>query len=196
MTAPPDENRWTRRYDAVSAVHRRYLFSLLLLDAVFLVLGEQIPRSNPHSLAPSLGTLSPTVLLLLILALLGSSSASRFARRKSGHKRLEPFDLHPNFLDMIVYHRTKLPWPASLAPPLAYPVVLSASFAEAWWLQTVVWRSARPHGGLFWLASIATCVLTIPTLYRLIPFVRGRFFAAWKPPATQDSSVPASTATR
>lgn len=206
MTAPPEDNRWTRRYDAVSAVQRRYISLLLLLGAVFLVMGERVARAGPtdadtiepfglNVAARALWTFSPVILLLLVLALLGSLRAATFARRKSGHKRLEPFDLHPNFIDMIVYHRSKLPWPSSLAPRLAYPVVLTVFFVEAWWLQLVAWRSAMPRGVPFWISFLATCLLTIPALYRLIPFVRRRLPASWKPPAIEEQAVGASTVT-
>ena len=188
MTAPPEDNRWTRRYDAVSAAQRRYLFLLLLVGAVSTI--EPFALNVP---ARALWTFAPTILLLLVLAVLGSSSAARYARRKSGHKRLEPFDLHPNFIDMIVYHRSKLSWPSSLAPRLAYPVVLTVFFVEAWWLQAVAWRSAVPHGVPFWVSFIATCLLTIPTLYRLIPFVRRRLPTSGKPPAIEEPVVDAST---
>jgi len=204
MKTPLGENQWTRRYDAVSAVQRRYLVVLLLLSALFSGLAERVAKLGGTGLdsaelfgvhvgARALWSFAPAILLLLLLAFLGASSAARVARRRAGPGRIEPFDLHPNFIDMLVYQRRKLVWPGSLVSRLAYPVALTLFFLEAWWLQAVAWRSAPPRSVLSWVALLLTCLLTIPTLYRLVPFAQRRLPASWKPRSTQRKPASPST---
>ena len=189
----PEAAAWRKRYDVVGSFQARYLFLILVLGVFFIALDGTLTDSpgclQPATLATTsaencniavpiidlklslvyVWTWGAPVLLLLLLAILGSLRAALKAKVLSGLRQIEPFDEHPNLIDMAVYSYPDLKGPWSILGVLSYLLYLSVFWVEAVYL---AWRLLRsdprpPFSGASLSAAVLLAVLGTPRLVKM-----------------------------
>jgi len=154
----PDQEAWRTRYSVVGKFQARYLFLVLVLGVFFIALDTTLAGKpaclRPDALGTEAGdecyievpvielklgvvyvwTWGAPVLFLLLLAILGSLRAALKAKVLSGLNQVEPYDEHPNVIDMAVYTYPDLRGPWAIFGVLFYLIYLSVFWIEALYL--------------------------------------------------------------
>jgi len=187
---PVDEGKttsiWVGRMQAVGSAQARYLWFLLVLGIFYWALHAEVSdaASDPGNTlsvpivdleisAPAVWASGPGVLSFVVLAVFGALRAYGRAERKlqldtdlalSGST--EPFDLHPNAIDLAVYTSEKSPkWVAALLY-FSYPLALTVFVAEAGWLLTDLALSSR-YIPSKWAFVLIGALLWVPAVIQL-----------------------------
>lgn len=176
---------WLARLHAVSKAQGRYLYVLMLLALFFWALLDQVVEASdteitlPFLFVPVSSRVilaaGPSVLSLMVLAILGSLQAVRRAREE--YERLAPgvghvfeaLDTAPNAIDLVVYGRAR-PWVTELGL-VSYPLLLSLAIVESMLILRWLWCSSVA-GKIIFLPLGVLC--TLAALPRLISLWRSK----------------------
>ena len=185
------EDKWIERAHALARTQANYVWILLVTGLFYFSLSDKsgsVSQSQSSPEIPLLGfpldthlvvLTAPLVLSLLILAFSGAvrafkrASDAALSNARNGNWAAEKLDIHPNAIDMVVYHTEDTPqWIVTIGYFL-YPVYLSLFLIEAGWLWYVSfsWTSGIPGISL----SIVSAVLLVCACWQVLVGWKRRF---------------------
>ena len=183
--------QWERRLAAVGAAQSRYLWVLAVLGLFYFSVNQVLFAATPTIpstfRAPILGVdisatavwaSGPGVLCLLLLVILGCVRAAGVASGALGLPDLgsdaEAYDTSPNAIDLAAYSTTETAQWVRWILGFAYPVFLTAFFAEAVWFLVLLWLIGHLDALWAYVVAVPTTVLVGWAGVRLLAFWRTR----------------------
>ena len=179
-----EDNKWSARAHALARTQANYVWILLVTGMFYFSLSSNsgsVSQSQSEPEIPLLGfpldthlvvLTAPLVLSFLILAFSGAVRAFKHASdaalsNESNEKwAAEKLDIHPNAIDMVVYHTKKTPkWIVTIGY-FSYPAYLSVFLIEAGWLWYISFSWAS---GILGVAlPIASAVLLVCACWQVL----------------------------